>query len=108
MCALQYASGIDEDTVLRVCAMHGFEVGMGMTEDEYLDAASDLKLTYKRVHFKHPCTLRQFIRKHPEGLYLVATWDHLFCLDNGIVADPRNDARPGLGRIVKVAHLVTK
>lgn len=107
VCALQYCSGIDEDTVLRVCAMHGFAAGEGMTDHEWKDAASDLKLSLKRVKTDN-CTLRQFIRKYPLGLYLVGTFDHLFAVDNGIVADPRNDTRPGLGRIIKQGWLVVK
>lgn len=105
VCALQYVSGIDEETVLRVCAMHGFEVGEGMADQEYLEAAADLKLTLKKVKTDRPL-LRHFIKKYPTGLFLVATYGHLFAVDNGIVADPRNEKRPGLRRIVESAWLV--
>lgn len=54
VCALHYVSGIDEETVLRICAMHGFEAGEGMTDDEYLEAAADLKLTLKKVKTSRP------------------------------------------------------
>jgi len=85
--------------------MHGFEAGEGMTDDEYLEAATDLKLLLHRVQ-ADGITLRQFIRKYPQGLYLTATWDHLFAVDNGIIADPRNHDRPGLGRIIRQAWRV--
>lgn len=105
--ALCYVSGIDEETVIRVCAMHGFEAGEGMTDEEYLEAAADLGLKCYRTRIKD-VRLREFIRKHPTGLFLVATRDHLFAVDNGIVADCRNPNRPGLGRIVKAAWRVEK
>ncbi len=106
--ALCYVSGIDEETVIRVCAMHGFEAGEGMTDDEYLEAATDLGLECIRVRNAKDMRLGAFVRKHATGLYLVATHDHLFAVDNGIVADCRNPDRPGLGRIVKAAWRVEK
>lgn len=107
VCALQYVSEVDEDTVLRICTMHGFESGEGMCDEEYLEAAADLKVKTFKVKMED-CRLGQFIKKYPMGLYLVATWDHLFVVDNGIIADPRNDKRPGLGRIIKQAWRVEK
>ena len=107
VCALQYVSGIDEETVLRVCALHGFAAGEGMTDYEWKEAAKDLRLKLKKTKDVN-LTLRHFKRKHPEGLYLLSTRDHLFALDNGIIIDPRNPNPPGLGRIIKGAWLVTK
>ena len=105
--ALLYCSGMDEETVIRVCQFHGFEAGKGMTDDEWHAAARDLKIKFRLVAMK-PCTLGQFIKNHPKGLYLIGTHDHLFVVDNGIIVDPRNTNPPGLKRSVKQSWRVTK
>lgn len=107
VCALQYVSGIDEETVLRICAMHGFAAGEGMTDYEWKEAARDLGLTLKKTRDIN-LTLRQIRRKYKHGLYILSTHDHLFALDNGIIIDPRNPKPPGLGRIISGAWIVTK
>lgn len=108
--ALHHVSGVDEETVLRVCKLHGFEVGEGMEDDDWKEAADDLGISIRAIPFKN-CRLRAFVKKYPLGLYLVGTFDHLFVLDNGIIVDPREKMRgkwPGLGRIVKQAWVVKR
>lgn len=98
--ALLYVSGMDEDTVIRICQFHGFEAGNGMSDEEWQAAAKDLKIKFKLVAMK-PCTLDVFIKTNPKGLFLVGTCDHLFVVDNGVIIDPRNERPPGLRRRIK-------
>jgi hypothetical protein len=103
--ALAHASGVDEETVLRVCTSCGFEAGSGMDDDDWQEAANCLGLTLKQVRMK-PMALYSFIKKYQDGLYLVGTVDHLFVVDNGIIFDPRNPTPPGLRRSIKQAWRV--
>lgn len=108
--ALHHCSGTDEETVLRICKLHGFTPADGMEDEEWQEAAKDLGLSIRAVPYKD-CRLKQFIKKYPAGLFLMGTFDHLFVLDNGLVVDPREKMKgryPGLGRIVKKAWVVLK
>lgn len=106
--ALWYVSGCgDEDAVLRICTAHGFSVGNGMEDKDWLRAAQTLGINCRQTRMKE-CRLHKFIKDHPKGLYLVGTWNHLFVVDNGIVIDPRNARPPGLDRIIKHAWKVKK
>jgi len=105
VCALCYCSGVDEETVLRVCTSCGFEAGFGMDDSDWQDAANCLGLTLRQVKMK-PMALYSFIKKYQDGLYLVGTIDHLFVVDNGIIFDPRNTKPPGLRRMIKQAWRV--
>ena len=105
--ALHYVSGIDEDTVIRICGFHGFEIGAGMSDDQWQESAVELGVKF-HSRKTDDCTLRQFLKKYPIGLYLVGTFDHLFVVDNGLIIDPRNDKPPGLGRIIKQAWRINK
>jgi len=106
--ALCHASGRDEDTVMRVCISAGFSKKEGMADEEWQQAADDLGIVMRAVPLI-PQRLQKFIRRYKEGLFLVYTHDHLFCVDGGIIYDPREKLRgkwPGLGRIVKGAWRV--
>lgn len=106
--ALHHVSQIDEETVLRVCALHGFNPTDGMEDEDWIEAAKDLGLKLRSAG-KFDCRLKKFVSEHKTGLYLVGTFDHLFVLDNGLIVDPKEkDAGryPGLGRIVKEAWRV--
>ncbi len=106
--ALHHVSGIDEETVLRVCALHGFTPEDGMEDEDWQEAAKDLGLNIRAVPMKD-VRLSAFKKAHNTGLYLVGTFDHLFVLDNGLIVDPREKLEgryPGLGRIVKRAWIV--
>lgn len=103
--ALLYVSGLDEQTVLRVCGFHGFEAGLGMEDRQWQNAARDLGIDYRGISLS-PCTLKQFIKNYSEGLYLVGTFDHLFVVDGGIIIDPRCEKPPGLKRIIRQAWRV--
>lgn len=108
--ALHHVSGLPEDTVLRVCKLHGFEPSLGMEDNDWRAAADDLGIKVRSINIE-PCRLKKFVNNHKSGLYLLGTFDHLFSLDNGIIIDPREKMRgryPGLGRIVKQAWLVCK
>ncbi len=105
VCALCYVSGLDQETVLRVCALHGFEAGRGMFDEEWQDAAEHLGLKFRKVP-ESECRLKTFMSKYKKGLYLVGTIDHIFVLDNGIIIDPKED-KEGMGRIVKGAWRVS-
>jgi len=78
--ALCYVSEIDEDTVIRVCRLCGFEAGEGMTDFEWQEAAEHLKLKLTKVKM-NPRKLKTFIKEHKRGLFLVCTKDHLFAVD---------------------------
>lgn len=105
--ALWYVSGIDEETVLRVCTSCGFEVGEGMEDEEWQEAAHCLSVKMRSIPVDQPCTLYKFIKLHPKGLYLIGTFDHLFVVDNGVIVDPRCPRPPGLKRLIKQAWRVT-
>jgi hypothetical protein len=104
--ALRYVLGIDEDAVLRVCKLYGFTERSGMEDKDWQSAAKHLSIIFRAVALPQ-CTLKQFVKNHPEGLYLVGTHDHLFCVDSGVVVDPRTPT-PGLKRIIKQAWKVEK
>lgn len=105
--ALLYTSGLDEETVIRVCQFHGFEAGQGMTDAEWHEAAKALGIKFKLCAMK-PCLLKDFLKLYPKGLYLVGTHDHLFVVDNGVIVDPRNLKPPGLRRTIKQAWKIDK
>lgn len=102
--ALLYASGKDQETVIRVCKLHGFKE-KGMTDVQWKKAAVDLGIEFTGGTIKE-CTLKKFIVDHPQGLYLLGTCDHLFCVDAGLIVDPKNDLMPGLNRRIKQAWRV--
>jgi hypothetical protein len=108
--ALCHCSGINEDTVLRICVSCGFDIRGGMGDDEWQEAADDLGLKLKKVPtelFK----LRDFVQKYPNGLFLVTTQDHILCVDGGVVYDPREKLKgrhPGLNRAVYGGWRVSK
>lgn len=105
--ALLYCSGLDEDTVIRICKLHGFEAGRGMEDREILDSAKEMGLKVRKKTI-NSCRLSTFIKNNPKGLFLVGTHDHLFVIDNSLVIDPRNETRPGLGRIINQTWKVCK
>lgn len=107
VCALCYVSALEEDTVLRVCTLHGFKEGQGMFDNEWQAAARQLDVDFRGIGIE-PLLLKQFIKNYSEGLYLVATSDHIFVVDNGIVIDPRYAKAPGLRRKIKQAWRVLK
>lgn len=105
--ALLYVSGADESTVIRVCKLHGFNEKDGMADSDWKKAATDLAVDFRGVEHQ-PCSLKKFIIGHPTGLYLLGTYDHIFCLDNGLIVDPKTKHLPGLNRIIKQAWRVDK
>lgn len=105
--ALHYISGLDEEAVLRICRLHGFEVGHGMSDEDWQRAAVHLGIKFRGVALEK-CHLNKFMKNHKSGLYLLGTCDHIFVLDNGIIIDPRNKKPPGLKRIIKQAWRVSK
>lgn len=107
VCALQYVSGVDEEAVLRICALHGFKRGHGMYDREWRAAAHSLEIKSRGVAME-PRTLKQFIKDYPAGLFFVATHDHLFVVDHQRIIDPRNKQPPGLKRMIRQAWRVTK
>lgn len=105
--ALHYCSSVDEDTVLRICHLHGFKDGKGMYDAEWQEAARQLGIDYRGIGIE-PLLLKQFVSNYPEGLFLVATADHIFVVDNGIVIDPLYSKAPGMRRKIKQAWRVLK
>ncbi len=103
--ALLYCSGLDEDTVIRVCSLHGFERGEGMDDKSWKEASKDLGISIRRVSMRK-CRLSTFLNNHPKGLYIVGTFDHLFVVDNGIIIDPRHPTPPWLRRVITDAWRV--
>ncbi len=107
VCAIAYVSGADEDAVRRICTMRGFKVGHGMWDREWRLASADLKIISRGIAMS-PRTLQHFLKDYSEGLFYVATHDHLFVVDNGIIIDPRNKKPPGLKRMIRQAWRVKK
>lgn len=108
--ALHHVSGLDEETVLRVCKSHNFTPKGGMYDEDWISAAKDLGISIKTA-FTGSARLYSIVKKFPTGLYLISTSNHLFVLDSGIIIDPwakQWDGYPGLGRLIKQAWKVTK
>ena len=108
--ALHHVSGLDEETVLRVCKIHDFDVKIGMDDEDWIAAAKDLGITIRSV-FEGSVRFKTFMNQHKTGLFLIRTSDHLFVLDNGIIIDPcakEWDGYPGLSRVVLQVWKVTK
>lgn len=76
-----------------------------MYMEEILEAAKSLGLKLERVKTKK-IILRHFRNNHNNGLYLVTTYDHIFCLDNGIIYDPCTFG--GLRRLITGAWKVLR
>ena len=95
--ALHYVSEKDEETVIRICTLHGFKEKQGMDDPSWKKAAADLGIAFSGGIIP-PVTLKKFISDHPTGLYLLGTTDHMLCVDAGIVVDPRNESPPGMNR----------
>lgn len=104
--ALLYVSGLLEDTVLRVCKLHGFENGEGMEDSEWQAAAEELGIKFRAIPME-PMRLRKFVKQHSKGLFLAGTHNHLFVVDNGKVVDPNETPPPGWGRVIKQAWRVS-
>jgi hypothetical protein len=104
--ALHYVSGRDEDAVLRICKLHGFEVGYGMEDEEWRNAADELGIKVRSIATL-PLKVHQFIKNNSTGLFIVGTFNHLFVVDNGIVIDPRFTP-PGMHRVIKQVWRVTR
>ena len=107
LCALHYVSKIDEDTIIRICTLHGFREGQGMENQGWRSAATQLGLKLRWMMLK-PTRLKKFIKDNPVGLFFIGTHDHLFVVDNGIIVDPRCKKPPGFGRIIREAWVVRK
>lgn len=105
--ALYFVSKLSEELVIRVCKSHGFEVGAGMVDEEWMAAARELGVKTRSVSMQ-PMRLRKFLNTYPRGLYLVATRNHLFAVDGGIVVDPHCPNLPGLDRVITNAWRVLK
>jgi hypothetical protein len=98
--ALTYCSGLPESQVLDICKWHGFkDNGKGMDDPDWQDAADDLGIRRRAVRLSQH-NVGQFLKAHPNGLYLVTTYNHIFTvLNGGIVSHPLQDP---LGRRCKV------
>lgn len=95
--AFCYASKQNEETVLRICTLHGFEPGRGMTDIEYLACAKALGLKLRKVSMQG-MELKKFLKEHKKGLYIVVTYDHMLVVDNGLIIDPREGGETGRTR----------
>lgn len=100
--ALKFASGKDESLVIDICKFHGFEWGEGMTDEEWCAAAKDLGIRKRLIKFKK-CSLSNFIKDHPIGMFFVGTYNHLFVLNNGGIINHPSEGSMDMRRIVKKA-----
>lgn len=102
--ALKYLSGMSDGEVHDICQFFGFQQDTGMEEHEFLDAARDMGIRFRRMNLKkkdlYRVKLRKFIKLYSEGVYLIYTSAHLFVVDNGEVVDLINPGYLGLDRIV--------
>lgn len=105
--ALYFIAKLSEDIVIDICKDHGFEAGEGMDDIQWKAAARDLGIRMRAVDMES-MRLRTFVNKYPVGLYLVATRNHLFVVEGGIVVDPRHPDPPGLDRVIQMAWRVLK
>lgn len=108
--ALKYLSGLSNSETHDICQFFGFQQDTGMEEHEFLDAAKDMGIKFRRINLKkkelYRCKLRKFIKEHPEGKYLIYTNAHLFVVHNSKVVDIINPGYLGLDRIVTGAWMI--
>ena len=105
--ALKYISGIDEDTMERLCTANNFKPEVGMFDEDWKKVAKILGIKIRSAIIEVG-TLKQFVKSHPDGLFLVCTHDHIFVVDNGVVFDPKFPNAIKLKRVIKQAWKVTK
>ncbi len=96
--AVKAASDLTDAQVAEIFLAQGFH------DEVWLAAAKKAGLKLKCVT-KKKMRLGAFIKKFPEGKYLVTTWNHVFVVDNSKIIDNgwKND---GLCRMVHKAWLV--
>lgn len=98
--ALRYAADVPDDTAIETC------LSQGMFDVQWMTAARKLGLKLHRVIYRK-IMLKRFIKKYPEGMYLLGTHNHLFAVKDGKIFDPHwNNA--GLSRMVIQAFRVIK
>ena len=97
--AVKAASDLTDAEVAEIFLAQGFH------DEVWLNAAKQAGLKLKCVSKKKNAALIAFIKKFPEGKYIVGTWNHVFVVDNGKIIDSgwKND---GLCRMVHKAWLV--
>ena len=92
--AFCYVTKQNEETIERMCTLHGFEPGRGLTDIEYLACAKMLGIKLRKVSFE-PMELRKFLKEYKKGLYVVVTYDHMLVVDNSLIVDPREGGETG-------------
>ena len=96
--AIRYAARTSDAAALRAC------INQGQFDEQWQKAAEELGLKLTKVRSRK-ILLKNFLKKFPEGMFIVGTHDHLFVVDNGKVVDPAYDV-PGLSRTLTGAWLV--
>lgn len=95
--AFCYITKQNEETVERMCTLHGFEPGRGLTDSEYLACAKMLSIKLRKINFA-PMELKKFLSAYKKGLYVAVTHDHMLVVDNGLIVDPREGGDTGRTR----------
>lgn len=98
--ALRYAAKVPAGIAIEAC------LSQGMFDEQWTIAAKKLGLRVEKTITKR-VMLRKFIGKYPDGLFLMATHNHLFVLDNGKIIDPSWNS-DGLYRMILQAWRVLK
>ena len=96
--AFCYVTKQNEETIERMCTLHGFEPGRGLTDVEYLACAKMLGIKLRKAINFQPTELKKFQKEYKKGLYVLVTHDHMLVLDNGLIVDPREGAETGRTR----------
>lgn len=96
--AVKIASGLPDEKVIEIFISQGF------TCDDLMLYAKKAGLRLRGIKFKK-MQLRRFIKRFPEGMFILVTHNHFFVLDNGKVNDPHWGS-DGLYRIIVKAWCV--
>lgn len=92
LAALRHASKKSEDQVLEAF------ISFGAVDSQWLHAAKKLGLKLREVK-EYEVRVGSFARRHPKGLFLASTHNHVFIIQDGEIVDPLNGS-PGLSRII--------
>ena len=108
VCALRYYATemMSDYDVLRKALEHGYVPGYGMHLDDVLYSIAEefgFEVGFDKRPFQR---IEHFIADHPKGQWIVMSYNHTFCIDNGTIVDEDALLTFGLNPIIETAYEV--